>query len=57
VEAFIVAEMNLGQMAREIERCVGRTVDGVYHAGGAIIPPRSIFEAVEKAAHRLGARG
>jgi 2-oxoglutarate ferredoxin oxidoreductase subunit alpha len=55
VEAFIVAEMNLGQIAREIERCTRRPADGVHHAGGAMIQPGSIFEAIQETAHRIGA--
>jgi len=44
--AFIVAEMNLGQIRREVERFVSQPVVGVHHAGGAMIPPEPIFEAI-----------
>ncbi|MEW6716463.1 MAG: 2-oxoacid:acceptor oxidoreductase subunit alpha [Chloroflexota bacterium] len=45
-EAFIVAEMNLGQISREVERHVKQPVIGVRHAGGAMIPPEPIMEAI-----------
>jgi 2-oxoglutarate ferredoxin oxidoreductase subunit alpha len=43
---FIVAEMNLGQIRREVERHVGQPVKGVHHAGGAMIPPGPILAAI-----------
>jgi 2-oxoglutarate ferredoxin oxidoreductase subunit alpha len=46
VDAFIVAEMNLGQVRLEVERLVHQPVVGVHHAGGAMIPPGPIFEAI-----------
>ena len=48
VDAFIVAEMNLGQVSREVERLVDRPVSGVFHAGGAMIPPGPIYEAIKE---------
>jgi 2-oxoglutarate ferredoxin oxidoreductase subunit alpha len=50
VDEFIVAEMNLGQMSLEVERIVRRPVKGVFHAGGAMIPPGPIFDAIQEAA-------
>jgi 2-oxoglutarate ferredoxin oxidoreductase subunit alpha len=50
VETIIVAEMNLGQMSREIQRATGRPVRGVYHAGGEMIPPDPILQAIQEAA-------
>lgn len=50
VEALIVAELNLGQMSREVERHAGRPVRGVFHAGGAMIPPEAILQAIQEAA-------
>jgi len=47
-DAFIVAEMNLGQVSREIERLVKQPVTGVFHAGGAMIPPETILSAIEE---------
>jgi 2-oxoglutarate ferredoxin oxidoreductase subunit alpha len=46
IEKFIVAEMNLGQISLEVERCVKHPVKGVYHAGGRMIPPEPILEAI-----------
>lgn len=48
-DAFIMAEMNLGQMIREVERHVEQPVLGVNHAGGAMLAPEPILEAIEKA--------
>jgi 2-oxoglutarate ferredoxin oxidoreductase subunit alpha len=47
---FIVAEMNLGQVRREVERLVRRPVRGVHHAGGAMLPPVQIYHAILEAA-------
>ena len=44
--AFIVAEMNLGQIRREVERFVSQPVIGVHHAGGAMIPPEPILKEI-----------
>jgi 2-oxoglutarate ferredoxin oxidoreductase subunit alpha len=49
IETIIVAEMNLGQMSREIQRAVGHPVRGVFHAGGEMIPPESILDAIQEA--------
>ena len=45
-DSFIVAEMNLGQMIREVQRHVKQPVKGVFHAGGALIPPEPIVNAI-----------
>jgi 2-oxoglutarate ferredoxin oxidoreductase subunit alpha len=50
MDAVIVAEMNLGQISREVERQLRRPVSGVYHAGGAMIPPERILTAIQEAA-------
>jgi hypothetical protein len=50
-DQFIVAEMNLGQVRLEVERVIRRPVRGVHHAGGAMIPPDPILEAILEAAH------
>lgn len=47
---FIVAEMNLGQISREVERAVKRPVKGVFHAGGEMLPPDRILHAIQAAA-------
>jgi 2-oxoglutarate ferredoxin oxidoreductase subunit alpha len=43
---FIVAEMNLGQMAMEVERVTRRPVKGVFHAGGEMISPERILKTI-----------
>lgn len=57
VEAFVVAEMNLGQMALEVGRHVPPPVHGVHHAGGGMMPPDPILEVIcDVAAGRLDRR-
>ncbi len=51
-DAFVVAEMNLGQMAHEVERHVDGPVRGVFHAGGAMMPPDPILQAIQEVAGR-----
>lgn len=49
---FVVPEINMGQMTREVERCAGgsaRTVC-VPHAGGGVHDPETIREAIVGAA-------
>jgi 2-oxoglutarate ferredoxin oxidoreductase subunit alpha len=46
VDAIIVAEMNLGQMIHEVERFVKKPVIGVQHAGGMMMPPQMIMDAI-----------
>jgi 2-oxoglutarate ferredoxin oxidoreductase subunit alpha len=50
MEAIIVAEMNLGQMSREIQRVTGHPVKGIFHAGGEMIPPDPILTAIREVA-------
>jgi len=49
-DKFIVAEMNLGQIRLEVERVTHQSVSGVHHAGGEMIPPLPIFNAIKEAA-------
>jgi len=48
IRGFVVPEINLGQMVREVERCAvdGCAVLSVPHAGGSIHEPEAILEAV-----------
>jgi len=46
VDAIVVAEMNLGQMIHEVERFVDKPVIGVQHAGGEMMAPEPILEAI-----------
>jgi 2-oxoglutarate/2-oxoacid ferredoxin oxidoreductase subunit alpha len=50
VRSFIVAEINLGQVAREVERCASREVVRVNRAGGAPMSPQLVLSAIEEAA-------
>jgi 2-oxoglutarate ferredoxin oxidoreductase subunit alpha len=52
VDAFIVVEMNLGQMVCELERHVHQPVFGVHHAGGAMTPPEMIVKTIQEVANR-----
>lgn len=46
VDQFIVAEMNLGQVSREVERVIHRPVRGVFHGGGEMIAPEPILKEI-----------
>ncbi len=46
INKFIVTEMNLGQIRREVERLVQKPVKGIHHAGGRMIPPNLIFNEI-----------
>jgi len=46
VGRFIVPEINLGQLRREIERLTQLPVQGLNHAGGAMPTPAAILEAI-----------
>lgn len=46
IDTFIVAEMNLGQIRLEVERITRRPAAGVHHAGGEMISPEKILEAI-----------
>jgi 2-oxoglutarate ferredoxin oxidoreductase subunit alpha len=50
VKAFVVPELNLGQIVYEVERCAGgkATVDLVGHAGGTVHNPRDIYNTIKK---------
>ena len=56
VDAFVVPEVNFGQIALEVERCSGgqALTASIPHAGGGIHNPRQIVTAVEKVLSRLG---
>jgi 2-oxoglutarate ferredoxin oxidoreductase subunit alpha len=52
IKAFVVPELNLGQMRREVERCAfGRApAIGVPHCGGWVHDPDDILKAIKEAA-------
>ncbi len=54
--AFIMPEINAGQMVLELQRCVGGAcpVQLISHFGGSIIHPRTILDAIENAAASKG---
>jgi 2-oxoglutarate ferredoxin oxidoreductase subunit alpha len=48
MERIIVPEMNLGQLAYEVERMAGRKkVKRVTRANGEMVTPQMILEAIE----------
>jgi 2-oxoglutarate/2-oxoacid ferredoxin oxidoreductase subunit alpha len=50
-KAFVVPELNLGQMVREVERCAGGKAKTILvpHAGGSVHRPEEIFAAIQEA--------
>jgi 2-oxoglutarate ferredoxin oxidoreductase subunit alpha len=52
VKAFVVPEINYGQMVLEVERCAAGRVPAVLvpHAGGGVHDPRDIADAIVRAA-------
>jgi 2-oxoglutarate ferredoxin oxidoreductase subunit alpha len=54
IRAFVVPEINMGQMMREVERCAAgqALVYGVHRLGGDILDPRNVLNTLRKAAGR-----
>ena len=52
VKAFVVPEINLGQMVLEVERCAAGKVPAIHvpHAGGGVHDPEKICKAIVEAA-------
>jgi 2-oxoglutarate ferredoxin oxidoreductase subunit alpha len=50
-KAFVVPELNLGQMVREVERCAGGKAKTILvpHAGGSVHQPEDILAAIQEA--------
>ena len=46
----VVAELNMGQMAREVERIIHKPLVRVNHPGGTILRPELILEGIMEAA-------
>ena len=46
VKKFVVPEVNLGQVRREVERLTHLPAKGVCHAGGKVITPEEILEVI-----------
>ena len=55
VRAFVVAEINMGQIVREVERCAASNaqVHGVNRPGGDILEPDQVLAAIRQAAGRV----
>jgi 2-oxoglutarate ferredoxin oxidoreductase subunit alpha len=53
-KAFITVEINLGQIHLEVQRCAGGKAEAVLvgHAGGAIIPPERVLDAIRNIANK-----
>jgi 2-oxoglutarate ferredoxin oxidoreductase subunit alpha len=54
IRAFVVPEINLGQIAREVERCAAgqAQVFGANRAGGDILEPHHVLNVIRQAAGR-----
>jgi 2-oxoglutarate ferredoxin oxidoreductase subunit alpha len=52
IKAFVVPEINLGQMVLEVERCAAGKASAVLvgHAGGGVHDPQTICDAIVEAA-------
>ena len=52
VRAFVVVEMNYGQMVYEVERCAGGRARTLLlgHGGGTVHEPEEILKAIREAA-------
>ncbi len=49
VKGFVTVEINMGQISREVQRCAGNVPSlAVGHAGGAIIPPEDVIDALKE---------
>lgn len=50
-KAFVVPELNLGQMVHEVQRsAIGKRVELVPHAGGTVHQPKEIYAAIRRCA-------
>jgi len=56
IRAFVVPEINMGQIVREVERCAAgqAQVLGANRAGGDILEPEHVLNVIRKAAGRTG---
>jgi 2-oxoglutarate ferredoxin oxidoreductase subunit alpha len=52
IKAFVVPEINCGQMVLEVERCAGGKAEAILvpHAGGGVHDPQDICDAIMRAA-------
>jgi 2-oxoglutarate ferredoxin oxidoreductase subunit alpha len=51
IKAFVVPEINYGQMVREVERCAAGQAPAIHvpHCGGWVHDPDVIFKAIKEA--------
>ncbi len=51
VKGFVTVEINMGQICREVQRCVEGRVPSysIGHPGGTIIPPEDVLDLVKEA--------
>jgi 2-oxoglutarate ferredoxin oxidoreductase subunit alpha len=58
IRAFVVPEINMGQIGREVERCAAgqAQVFGANRAGGDILEPEQVLEVIRMAAGLAGQR-
>ncbi len=56
IRAFVVPELNMGQMRLEVERCAAGQAEviGVHRPGGDILEPRDVLNAIRRAAKSPG---
>ncbi|MBW2593763.1 MAG: 2-oxoacid:acceptor oxidoreductase subunit alpha [Deltaproteobacteria bacterium] len=54
IQAFVVPEINMGQVVREVERCVAGAagVFGVHRPGGEVLNPFTVLDTIRRAAGR-----
>jgi 2-oxoglutarate ferredoxin oxidoreductase subunit alpha len=54
IRAFVVPEINMGQIVREVERCAGSQaqVFSANRAGGDILEPHHVLNVIRQAAGR-----
>jgi 2-oxoglutarate ferredoxin oxidoreductase subunit alpha len=54
VKTFVVPEINMGQISREVERCAAGKAEviGVHKPGGDILDPADVLGAIRKAAKK-----
>ena len=59
IRAFVVPEINMGQISREVERCAAgqARVFGANRAGGDILEPEHVLDVIRRAAGRSGQPG
>ncbi|MBW1894005.1 MAG: 2-oxoacid:acceptor oxidoreductase subunit alpha [Deltaproteobacteria bacterium] len=50
VKGFVTVEINMGQISREVQRCVGDKAPSYHvgHPGGAIIPPEDVLNLLKE---------